>query len=150
MLLADSLGYKPIDLHRFPHMLLEDSAVWRHYLDISTDLPELVWYDVHVGTAVEPLPGSPEWLKKVADGVSRKRIDVVAKFIDHYKVIEIKPVGSMTAIGQVVTYRRLLSVEYPNLGPFVGCILCETIDQDLLRVAADYDIEVIALSGVSF
>lgn len=133
---------KPIVMPSYPHMLAEDSEVWTEFLkNLPVDIRQ-VWYDVHVGEAMKLPEGSSELDKKVALGVSRKRIDVVALYRNVYWVIEVKPTANMTALGQVITYRRLFALEYAEMRAVQGVVVCFEVEPDVLD---DFQIENIAV-----
>lgn len=70
--------------------------------------------------------------KKVAAGVSRKRIDVVCLVDSDFWVVEVKPYASMLAVGQVISYARLFAKEYLRSGRVMPVIVCDNKDEDLL------------------
>lgn len=126
-------GQRPVVMPHYPHMLAEDVAVWTAFLEINPNFLERVWYDVHVGNAM-PLPvGASRIESRVALGVSRKRIDVVAKAQNEYFVVEVKPYGNMVALGQAVAYARLFLNEYPSINYAYPTIVCYKADKDLLE-----------------
>jgi hypothetical protein len=126
----------------YPHMLSEDAKVWTRFLMINPNAFEQVWYDVHVGRAIEADRRSPEWLQSMADHISRKRIDVVAKKLSNYLIIEIKPVLDMTALGQVLCYSKLFREEFRNRGQVVPMIICDVKGPDVPNVADDYGVDI--------
>ncbi len=129
---ALGVGQKPIVMPSYPHMMAMDVDVWSRYLADPVAPIKEVWYDVHVGGAVE-VPGGPESLEgRIAAGITRKRIDVVAAVGGGYWVVEVKPFASMLALGQVVSYHRLFVLEYRPDGETSPVIVCENADPDLL------------------
>lgn len=126
------LGQKPIIMPHYPHLLAEDSAVWTKYLQDPVGEIKKVWYDVHVGKPVEWGNGGSEMDRRIARGLTRKRIDVVAAVGGGYWVIELKGVGNMMALGQVITYSRLFEMEYAVYGEVWAVVICGVIDEDLL------------------
>jgi len=116
----------------YPHLLAEDIDVWSKYL-VKPIAPILrVWYDVRVGKALEPVLRGDSLGRRIAAGITRKRIDVVAKVGGGYWVVEIKPYASMLALGQVVSYHRLFVEEYRPDGETWPVIVCNAVDEDLL------------------
>lgn len=115
----------------YPHMLYEDTVVWSKFLELEDFPIERVWYDVRVGSAVDVGPGSDELVRRISRGITRKRIDVVAKVGGVFWVIEIKPYGNFVALGQVISYRRLFDSEYGRGKQVLGVLVCETLDPDL-------------------
>lgn len=123
---------KPIIMPHYPHMLSEDIAVWSKYLESPIAALSEVWYDVHVGKAV-PLPaGSSDLERRIASGITRKRIDVVARVGPGLWVIELKPFGGMQALGQVLSYHRLFVKEYRPEVEVLPVLICSEVDEDLL------------------
>ena len=133
---------------KYPHMLREDVKVWVKHLGSDVLEWEEVWYDVHVGTAMPLLPGSPEWMKAVVDGVSRKRIDVVGRIGSQFYVIELKPTCTMSALGQVTVYRDLFGREFRELGRVRAMIICDLVEVDVSPSADRLGVRVLANEGV--
>ncbi len=126
------LGQKPIVMPHYPHMMLEDADVWTEYLKAPLVKLKQVWYDVHVGAGVKVAENADEITKKIAAGVTRKRIDVVAEVGGGYWVIEIKPFGGYVALGQALTYVRLFTAEYSPMGQVWPVIISREIDPDII------------------
>ncbi len=123
---------KPIVMPHYPHMLAEDIEVWSRYLADPVVQIDEVWYDVHVGQGM-PLPvGAGDIDRRIAAGVSRKRIDVVCRIGGGFWVVEIKPLASMLALGQVLVYTRLFVDEYVVTGEVWPVIVCNNADEDLI------------------
>jgi len=141
-------GGKPQVSYRYLHMLREDAVVWTEFLQRGSLHFDEVWYDVHVGRPMDVPEGSPEYMKELADEVSRKRIDVVGRLGKAIYIIEVKPVANMMALGQVKTYRDLFGLEFEVTGPVHGLIVAATTDVDIIESAKDLNIEIIALEGV--
>lgn len=128
------LGQKAIVMPHYPHMLAEDVDVWTSFLLRTQMTIERVWYDVKVGKAVESEGESNSLKQRIADGITRKRIDVVALVDIGYLVIEVKPVANMTALGQVMTYTTLFRREYEVRQAIYATIICRTADEDLTTI----------------
>jgi len=121
----------------YPHMLAEDAAIWSSFLRDWGDRLSEVWYDVHVGQPMV-VPGSADpMLDKVASGISRKRIDVIARVPGGFWVIEVKPFCSHFAFGQVMLYRRLFVEEYRPAGAVWPVVVCDLVDADILPLLDD-------------
>jgi len=71
-------GQRPVVMPHYPHLLTDDTEVWTKYLESPITEMKRVWYDLHVGSPVKLGPGADETDKKIAAGVTKKRIDVVA------------------------------------------------------------------------
>ena len=121
----------PIVMPTYPHFLAADTDVWTRYLRNPIVPIKEVWYDVHVGGAVQLLPDADEMDRRIAAGVTRKRIDVVAKIGAGFWIIEVKPVAGMTAIGQIIIYTRLFLQEFQVTGEVFPVIIVDEVDQDV-------------------
>lgn len=132
----------------YPHMLAEDTEVWTEYLKAPIAPIKEVWYDLHVGGIPELDAGAGALERKVAAGVMRKRIDVVAHVGGGYWVIEIKPYGSMLALGQAFCYARLFAAEFTPAGEVVPIVVCNHVDPDLLDDFEAAGVGVIEVGGI--
>ena len=140
---ALGLGQKPVVMSHYPHMLSEDIAVWSKYLaDPVTPIKEL-WYDVHVGQGMLLPVGASDIDKRIAAGVSRKRIDVICRVGGGFWVVEIKPFANMLALGQALSYTRLFVAEYRPDGEVWPVIVCDSVDNDLLEEFDGYGVAVV-------
>ena len=136
-------GQKPIVMPHYPHMLREDTEVWTRFLRSEfIDIKE-VWYDVRVGFPVFLDVAADVRDRRIAAGLTRKRIDVVAAVGGGVWVIEVKPYANMYAVGQIITYTRLFVAEYIVRGRVVSVILCDDYDKDLLDEFEELNILVI-------
>lgn len=135
-------GQRPLIMPHYPHLLAEDTEVWTKYLSLPIVQLKKVWYDLHVGAPVQLGPGANEMDKRIAAGVTKKRIDVVAAVGGGYWVIELKPVGNMLALGQALAYSRLFRVEFDIYEEVWPVVICDDLDLDLID---DYDLAGVAL-----
>ena len=138
-------GQKPIVMSKYPHMMPLDAEVWGKYLAEAGDTLSEVWYDVHVGQGMLGAGVGSVRMQKVSQGVSRKRIDVVAAVAQGFWVIEVKPWASMQAVGQVLCYTRLFMREYEVAGAVRPVIICDRADEDLLESYDQFGVGVIAM-----
>ena len=122
---------KPVIMPHYPHFLSADTGVWTRYLANPVAPLKEVWYDVHVGAGMSLAPDASEMDRRIAWGVARKRIDVVAKVGQGYWVIEVKPFASMVALGQIIAYTRLFALEYDVPGEIWPVIVADDVDNDL-------------------
>lgn len=141
-------GRKPQVLRTYPHFLPEDNRVWTRFLQERAGSLDEVWYDVHVGTAVKVLEGSPAFIKRVAEAVSRKRIDVIARVGSGFWTIEVKPICGTAALGQTVVYRDLFAREHAGASVVVPVVVCELVEIDVIDTSEDLGVLVFSLDGV--
>jgi len=128
----------------YPHMLGEDTAVWSRFLESGDIALQEVWYDVHVGQPVLSTLGADSMQQRIADGITRKRIDVVAVVDGVYWIIEVKPVAMHYAIGQVLVYEGLFVKEYEPALETWPVIVCDTVDVDVIPECERLGVVVVA------
>jgi len=136
---------KPVVMPGYPHMLHGDNIVWSRYLSSNHNKISELWYDVHVGMAVEVPAGASRMIKAISDGLTRKRIDVVAKVGIEYWIIEVKPRAGMMAVGQVLTYKRLFLKEYKTERLVKMVIVCESMDPDIEDELKEFRIDLVKI-----
>lgn len=109
-----------------------DVAIWERYIEKYPDAYDKVQYDFWVGS---PPPFNPivnEATEGSADGLYRRKIDVVGYKNDTIDIIEVKPRAGASAIGQVKGYKRLfVRDEKPKKEP-QAIILTDILDVDML------------------
>ena len=116
----------------YPHMLSEDTDVWTKYLQRPVKPILEVWYDVHVGSGMADHFAGDALGTRIASGVLRKRIDAVCLLEDSIWVVEIKPLASMLALGQVISYYRMFVSEYSIIRRVFPVVICDAVDEDLI------------------
>ncbi|GAH68473.1 unnamed protein product [marine sediment metagenome] len=125
-------------------MMAEDVAVWSRYLANPLRAISEVWYDVHVGKPVDVGEDASDMDRRIAAGITRKRIDVVALVGDVFWVIEVKPRADMVAVGQAVSYPRLFLQEFELRRDVLGVIICDQVDEDIVSICEALGVVVIA------
>lgn len=133
-------GKKPQVHMWYPHMLPADASTWTRALQLYRHNFQAVWYDVHVGKAVEPPEGSPEYIFAVAAGVSRKRIDVIIERPGDFLITEVKPYGSHDALGQSWAYLELVRKEFQLSKTSKPCVVCDRMDHDYGKIAQEWGV----------
>lgn len=137
-------GQRAVVMPHYPHMMREDTEVWTKFLESGDFELKEVWYDVRVGQPVLLPVGASDSEQRIAAGLTRKRIDVVASVGGGLWVIEVKPRANMYAVGQVITYARLFSKGYVTSGAVIPVIISDTYDEDLLDEFDELGVLVIA------
>ncbi len=127
-------GEKPRIMARYPHLAPEDRTIWTRFIENGSYLPNLVWYDVRVGMAVEVPSGQPEWMKRFAEYATRKRIDIVGLRGQDYYIIEAKPFAGVVALGQAIYYSEAFRAEYEHQGLVIPAVITDRVDPDVRPV----------------
>jgi len=133
-LVLSEQGVRPIVAAKYPHMMPEDTVIWRRFVENGLYLPDLVWYDVRVGHAVEVASGQPEWMKKFSEYTTRKRIDIVGRKGLDYWIIEAKPRAGVVALGQAVFYSLAFLKEYDHAAAVIPAVITDVCDEDVRPV----------------
>lgn len=136
-------GVKPNIRSHYPHFLAEDTSVWTKFLRTDAHRIKEVWYDVRVGTSVLSGKVADGMLQRIANGLTRKRIDVVASVAGGLWVVEVKPYANMYAVGQIVSYVRLFRKEYSPIGEVTPVLVCDSYDEDLVDEFEEFGILVL-------
>jgi len=82
--------------------------------------------------------------QRIADGLTRKRIDVVAIVDGVYWVIEVKPLVMHFAIGQVLVYTSLFIKEYEPVIETWPVVVCDSVDEDVIPECKRLGVVVVA------
>jgi len=134
--------------YRYRHMMREDTAIWRRFLEAGQFIPDAVWYDVKVGTPIDIDVDQPEWLIKVAKQITTKRIDVVGLVGMSYWIIELKPNASYNAMGQVIYYAYEFQKSFGKSLEVLPVIITDQVDKDILPICDEVGILVVEVGKI--
>lgn len=133
-------------MHRhFPHLLPKEIILWEKFLDAHMEDYSYFEYDVHVGTGATLSPETPEMVRKIALGLTRKRIDVVGHTINKISIFEIKPDAGLNAVGQLLAYYYLYIRDFKPTKPVGLNLITDIIDVDTERVCRAYSIKLFTI-----
>jgi hypothetical protein len=82
------------------HILALWTAQYRPRLDVA-------WYNVRLGFGLPSDPSSPDWLRRLASVLTRRRADVIALDGSRVVIIELKERVGLNALGQLLGYASL-------------------------------------------
>ena len=123
--------YDPKKLLRYPHMFPKDIAIWERFLEQHAGEYNGFSYDIKVGKGAEMPQSTPAEYARMADILSKYRIDVVGFKDNLIEIIEVKPEASTVAIGQVVAYVALYVRDFnPNI-QVQGAIVTDRFIEDI-------------------
>ena len=123
-------------------MLPADIILWERWLAKFKDEYDKFEYDVHVGKVKPIYPTSPVNLMKLAEEVSRKRLDVVAYKGIFRVIIEVKPYAGLSALGQLLGYEILYKREYPEAYTLRLGVVTDRLDEDMKVLFDHYNIHI--------
>jgi len=119
---------------RYPHLGPDDRKVWESFLDAGVLDFRKAYYDVRLGGRSADACLDAVWQRKLYEMLSCKRVDVVLEGGFGWLVCEVKPIGSMSGLGQALTYTDLFKAEFLPSGLTAGAVLCRDVDADILPV----------------
>lgn len=113
-----------------------DAAVWAQFLNWGGTDGWVASYDVTVGEGCRCAAEAADADELAYRTLLRKRIDVVLTRQGQSLVIEVKPLGGMAALGQVLTYRALLWSRTAAGISIAAAVVCGEVDEDVRPVFA--------------
>ena len=123
-------------LNQYPHMKPADISIWERFIQANPQAYDHVYYDFWVGS---PPPFNPivhDPTQGSADGLYRRKIDVVAYKGNQIDIIELKPKAGPSALGQVRGYLALyMRDERPAVTPR-AVVITNIALHDLVYIAA--------------
>lgn len=119
---------------RYPHMAGEDKAVWERFIEKFPDRFETVDYDFRVGEGETPPADFPENYARMVTSLSQLRIDAVCWIGEKPTIVEVKPRGLISAVGQLTGYRVLWMKDFKEFGTPDLLLVCGMVNDDALTV----------------
>lgn len=129
-------------LSKYPHMKPEDVAVWNKYIASHPNQFERCDYDVLCGDGAPVRAEDPEEIQRMHTIISSRKIDVVAYRDEVHYVIEVKPIATMSALGQILTYKSLYTQDNPEARIIVPMVVCGEIQPDIVHLFIEHGIVV--------
>ena len=122
----------PIDWAGTPaQMLAADIPIWKRFQEKFASVFDRFYFNVKVG--------GPDWELIKADPaiaqmwweLKAKKIDVLAEKKDEIWIIEVSKEAGIRAVGQILTYRLLWSLDPKINKPVQSYLVCDILDSDL-------------------
>lgn len=145
---ANQLAFGATVGSRFPHMSVKDSAVWTAFLATRFVKIDRVMYDVALGGKAAKKVVNGQELVPMWKTLVSKRVDAVVWSGGEVWTCEVKPVASMSALGQALTYQFLWNAEKRTQQKARACVVCARIDDDVEEVLSSYNVLTFAVSLV--
>ena len=129
---------------KFPGLQAGDAAVLRHALDNGTIRPDRMWLNVPVGNpphwSLDPRLAPFAYRLRT---IYQRRIDLVIQQDDQLTAIELKPLGSPTALGQALVYRELANLDAGDAVDVSAAILCDVLQPDIAPIARQAGVRIL-------
>jgi len=126
---------------KYPHMKVDEAAVWERFLSKSPFKIVTVLYDVRLGEGTVVAEGVPAWVKSMAWSLSTKRVDAIIETAMEFILIEVKSRGALSAVGQLLGYLVLFNRQYRPQKRVRLALVCAVIAPDMEPVLQEYGIE---------
>lgn len=99
----------------YPERTSNESSVIRDYLNAHGREFERIGFSVRVGAAAAPDSSHMIGVQRSTIYSSRKRIDIVGQAGELYTLVEAKTRIEPSALGQILTYRKLFLEDNPDV-----------------------------------
>jgi len=125
---------------KYPHLLPREVEIWERFLALyGREFTGFV-YDVRVGEGITIRPEWGDEIARMAKLLTQKRIDVVGYKPGEIWIIEVKPHGGLSALGQLTVYEELYRIKYNPTQTIRKALVCETVDPDLRGLLPKYGV----------
>jgi len=125
----------------YPGLIPIEGALWRAWLREHEGEYDFFEYNVRVGQGINIAPrsleGDPELQEKIRrqfQEATQKKIDCVGHQGPGVTIFEVEERPGTRALGQLLTYRELLTAVRPVLGPWTLAIVAERLGNDMRAV----------------
>lgn len=124
------------------HMSAQDWAIWQRWHPFHwTDFVGF-YFDAAVGTGAIPPPGGTEKMRTAWVRITQKRIDAIGVRKDSVWILEVRASAGSSALGALLTYHHLLSLDNPFSLPLRLGLITDHSDNDFHRVLKAYNIQI--------
>lgn len=138
-----------LDGIRWKHLSKQDREVWAIFVGLVNLSGWAQDFDASLGTDAQTHPGIDTKDGQLWVALRKKRLDVLLSRPGELRIIELKPLGGMAALGQLLTYRRLLKEETPRGVDLEGWLICLTCDDDVIETFPSFGLQVLELANPS-
>ncbi len=115
---------------KFPHLLPEESQIWRRFLDTLGGNYDYFSYDVRVGKGAPLGNEKDEKYRKMWTDLTQKRIDAIGFSKDTITIFEIRPRAGLPMMGKLLGYKELLMRTHHISEKFILAIVSDRVDDD--------------------
>lgn len=115
---------------KYPHLLPEETKVWRRFLEKYEELFDRFDYDVHVGKGTRPPAPPGEIYADNFQRLTQKRIDAVGWIGKKPTIFEVRPYAGFHLLGKLKGYRWFWMQKFPEEEPPTLGMVCEYISNE--------------------
>lgn len=132
---------------QFPGMPRPESDVLKEWLVRRGADYDRIDFNVRLGKGVDLGEGFTPETKDLANKLTQKRADLVAWKFDVPTIIEVKIRASLGALGQLLGYRTLWPLTYPDTAEPGLLVIARRVDDDAALVLSEHGVDVILYEG---
>ena len=125
----------------FTHMGPGDKAIWTTYLMHGGAQFAPFEYDLRVGDGTQLPDGSNQLSRSIALALTRKRIDVLYFFQNRPVIVEVKQRAGLSAVGQLLGYRKLYMTDHPDHGEPMLLLVTDVLQPDMIPILIENNIQ---------
>lgn len=122
-----------------------DVAIWERFIDKFPDFFDSVDYDVNIGEGADFDTTITERTGKTANALYKKKVDVVGYKENEIWLVEVKPLASTLAVGQVSIYDEIYRSEKNPAEKVVNAVLTDALTPDTKELARKWEVELIVV-----
>lgn len=139
------MGTQPIRSHadrlKYPGLMPLEVAVMKEWLRLHESEYDSIDFNVRTGQGTDPGPSYPQNIRDMGVAVTQKRIDAVAWKSGAPTLIEVKNRATLTAVGQILSYKVLFKADNPLLPDAKLLVVASKYDPDVFPVLASHGID---------
>ena len=132
----------PARLKQWRGLSGEDALVWERFLQTYDTSRMKVEYNVRLGSPAQNIIEDNPALAEMWTELRQKRVDAVVEWEEEIWIVELKPRGSLSALGQALAYKLLYEEQEKPTKPVEPVVICAWLDDDLRRVMGELGVNV--------
>jgi hypothetical protein len=122
---------------KFTHLVPTEAALANAFIS-QNPIGATDWiFDLHLGEGMPLDPSWPPYIRYMATRLTQRRVDILGITPSSDWIIELKERGSIHAIGQLVVYQSLYTLQFPDkptpqlalVSPYLGFDLGASLQQ---------------------
>ena len=126
-------------------MLPREVLIWRTWLTTHEREYDSFQYNLRIGPGYDPGPAWPDNLRLMAIANSQKRLDAVAWQGNLVTLIEVKDRAGASALGQLLTYYPLWSLQHTDVPRAKMLLISNRIQPGIDTAAAYHGVSVVVI-----
>jgi len=132
---------------KYPHLGRYENILFTWFLkNIGWDDILRIDYDIRVGKGYVPDYIKEENIRRMAEAITKLRIDAVIERVDEIWIIEIKEKASLSAVGQLITYSNYYTKEFKPMKPVNVGVICDYFNPSIIDICEQYSIAIFKVS----